>query len=106
MKKLQKRKEQLLKEKRKKHRIADKVTSAFELPAEVLSGAARMIIVDNKNLYVENHKGILEYTGVCIKVLFEKYILNVKGTDLYIKEFEATSMVVSGNIYSLEYILG
>ena len=82
MNKLQKKKEQLLKDKRKKHRIANKITSAFELPAEVLGGAARMIIVDNENLYVENHKGILEYTSICIKVLFEKYILIVKGTEL------------------------
>jgi len=59
--------------------------------------------IGNKELYIENYKGILEYTANCIRVQGKNTYIVVKGRGLKIEHYTEEDMLIKGCISSVDY---
>jgi sporulation protein YqfC len=89
--------------KKKKGKIREKLSTVFELPLEATSGATRMILVNNTDLFLENHKGIREYTLDRVRIHTERHEIVICGKDMELRNMGAENIVITGEITSIEY---
>ena len=61
-----------------------------------------MVLSGNSSLCVENHKGILELSGECVRLALSAGMLAVKGEGLALCGLDRNGLVVQGRILSLE----
>ncbi len=88
----------------KKIGIKEKVTEILELPKEIVLNMPKLTMLGNGDLIVENYKGILEYDEGVIRLNTTSGIIKVKGTNIYIKEITLESIMIFGDIQSLEFM--
>ena len=89
--------------KKKKGKIREKLGTVFELPPEAVSGATRIIMLNNNDLFLENHKGIKEYTLTRVRIHTQRQEIIVKGKDMELKNMGAENLVITGEIASIEF---
>ena len=87
---------------RKKEGILEKTAQVFDLPGDVVAGLPRIELTGNRELRMENHKGILAYGNEEIHVSGGKLIVKVRGTDLELKAMNASELLITGNILGLD----
>ena len=78
-------------------------SNLFELPEEVMLDAPLIMMVGDKELYLENHKGIALYQNDLIKIRIKSGLLKIKGTNLELNQIKSIKLYISGEITSLEY---
>ncbi len=84
--------------------IKEKMTEILELPKEIVLNMPKLTMLGNGDLIVENYKGILEYDEGVIRLNTTSGIIKVKGTNIYIKEITLESIMIFGDIQSLEFM--
>ncbi|OPX46440.1 YabP family protein [Ruminiclostridium hungatei] len=87
----------------KKPNLKERVTEVLELPKEIVLNMPKLTMLGNGDLIVENYKGILEYDEGIIRLNTASGIIRVTGADIYIKEITMESIMIFGNIQSLEF---
>ncbi len=90
--------------KEKAKRIESSLADFFELPRDIVLDLARLTLIGNRQIYLENHKGIVEYDEKRIKVRTKSGTLVITGQDLVIRNLYAAELYVEGGIESLEII--
>ena len=85
----------------KKERIRDKFMKAMELPKGLIVDVPRMTMIGNENFYIENYKGIIEYSDNIIRL---NNGIGVYGNKLNIEEITEDEMFITGNIFSIEFM--
>ncbi len=75
----------------------------LEIPADIVLDLPRITMLGNKQLLVENHKGIIEYTGDLVRIKLSQGELNVAGTELIIGNFQAEQLLVEGTVTQIKY---
>lgn len=76
----------------------------LELPKDLVLDLPRLIIVGQRELYLENHKGIIEYGDTCIKINLARGFLEIEGEKLEIKLIMQDEVSVMGIITSLRFV--
>jgi sporulation protein YqfC len=89
--------------KKRTYKIKESLSNALELPKDIILDEAKITLIGNNNLTIENHKGILEYNEDQIKVNASSGILIVKGSKLQIKSILQEEIVIVGEINSVSY---
>ena len=79
--------------------IADKLS----LPKDVVLDLPRVSICGDKEIFIENHKGIMEYTTSCIRIKSNDGLVYIYGEGLHIIILEPDRMVVNGELSRVEY---
>ena len=87
-----------------KMKIKEKFTELLELPKEIVLDMPKLTMLGNGDLIIENYKGIAEYVEDVLRVNTTSGIIKVKGNNVYIKEITSESIMIYGNILSLEFI--
>lgn len=87
-----------------KKKFKEKFTEILELPKEIVLDMPKLTMLGNGDLIIENYKGIVEYDEDILRVNTTSGIIKVKGTDVYIKEITSDSIMIFGNILSLEFL--
>ena len=64
-------------------------------------GALRVTLTGNSEAWIENYRGILEYTGE--RILLQAKVC-LEGTRLSIDYYTNEDMKISGNISALRYL--
>lgn len=82
----------------------ENIVEKLKLPRDICLGDIRISLTGHQNVWIENYKGILEYTenriilqGKNIKVCFE-------GDRLSIDYYTNEDMKISGNISCIKYL--
>ena len=61
----------------------------LELPKDIILDLPKIIMIGNLQIYIENHKGILEYTDNRIRINTKNGILRIIGKNLMLKNIVA-----------------
>lgn len=69
---------------------------------EVFNGNFKVINFGNKVVFIESFKNIITFETTEITVKLSKGIVKILGENLKIKNMNTTSIIISGNIKSLE----
>ena len=89
---------------KEKKSIKEKFADALEISEEIMLNLPKLIFIGNKNLCIENYKGIIEYSNDIIRINTKSSMLKIIGNNLEIKSITDEEIVIFGKIKSLEFI--
>jgi len=78
------------------------IVQKFELAPEA-AGCLRLTVIDNTNVYIENHKGIAEYTQKKASVYGGAFTVVICGSDLKLERFGRDNVAIRGDIRSVQF---
>lgn len=80
-----------------------KLARVFELPEDIITDIARLTLLGNKQLLIENHKGIIEYAPGQIRVKLNDATLVVKGERLSLGNLQTEQILIEGTVEEIHY---
>ncbi|MBE5868142.1 MAG: sporulation protein [Lachnospiraceae bacterium] len=89
-----------------KRKIFDKetLTQSLKLPGDVMMGALVVTMTGNREAWIENYRGILEYTDSVILLQGKTCQICFQGKKLSIDYYTNEDMKISGYISSVTYL--
>ena len=84
--------------------LREKTAALLDLPAEGVAGTPKVSLTGDRELYLENYKGILAYGKEEIHVNGGPWVLRILGRDLEIKAMRAGEMRITGWVERLELL--
>ena len=75
----------------------------FDLPADLVAGAPPVEVVGNGHVYLENHRGILSYSGEEIAINGEGLVIRVWGSGLELVSMTGDALRIRGQIQRVEW---
>lgn len=84
----------------KREQLAD----ALRLPKDMLFGAPILTATGNHELWVENYKGILEYSRDSIRLQAGNCQISICGSGLLIDYYTSEDMKIVGEIRCISYL--
>lgn len=90
-----------MEEKVRRRGFAEKMAQIFDLPADAVAGLPLIELCGDKQLRVENHRGILAYDPREIHIGGGKVAIRVKGLELELKVMNAGELLITGQIFSV-----
>jgi sporulation protein YqfC len=89
---------------RPKKKIWERAADALDLPADVVAGLPRVEILGCRRLFMENHKGILEYGDEAVDINGGQIVVKVRGQNLELRTMNATELSLDGVIHNVEFV--
>jgi sporulation protein YqfC len=83
--------------------VLEKAAEVFELTGEVLAGLPKITITGCRTVYIENHRGVLEYSDCLIAINGGKATVKINGSGLDIVCMNAKELAVIGQVSSVEF---
>ena len=79
------------------------IVESLRLPKDTMLGAAIVTITGNREAFIENYKGILEYTTQSIVLQGKNCKICFEGKQLSIEYYTNEDMKISGMIDTVRY---
>ncbi len=76
----------------------------FGLPREIVMSMPLIMLLGDRQIYLEQHRGIESFTEEEIKVLLASGSLRIRGSSLIIEEIVPECLKIKGNFSSLSFI--
>lgn len=89
--------------KKKINEIKSNFSEILELPKDIMLDLPKVTLIGNLQLYIENHKGIVEYGNLRIRVNTNAGILRILGKNMIIKTIVTEEIIIVGEIDSIEF---
>lgn len=77
----------------------------FDLPVDVVAGLPHVEVLGDRQLYMENHRGIVSYSGEEIAVSGGGMLLRVRGRDLVLVSMTEDALRIQGTLRSVEWVV-
>ncbi len=77
---------------------------SLQLPKDICMGALRVTLTGNCEAWIENYRGILEYTDCTILLQAKTCQVCFEGTGLSVDYYTNEDMKISGCISSVRYL--
>lgn len=74
------------------------LVESLKLPKDMMMGAFMLSMTGNREAFIENYRGILEYTDTCILLQTKTGQVRFEGTNLVIEYYTNEDMKISGHI--------
>ena len=87
----------------KRKNKASKLDMILNIPQEVSTNNPKLTVIGFEQLYIENHKGILEYQDFFIRLNTHIGIININGFNLKLDEMTTDDILVTGKIDSIDF---
>ncbi len=84
--------------------IKESISELLELPKDIILDLPRITMIGNLQLYIENHKGIVEYSKQRIRINTKNGIVRITGKNLSIKTIITEEIVITGLIQDIEFV--
>lgn len=75
----------------------------FDLPADMVAGLPHVEVVGSSHFYLENHHGILSYSGEEIDINGEGVVIRVFGSGLELVSMTGDALRIRGTIQRVEW---
>ena len=80
------------------------VSEHLNLPADIACGSCIVTAYGRRHIYIENYKGIIEYTSELIKIQGKNCRVLVKGKALCLNYYTDSDMRIDGDIKEVNLI--
>ncbi|MCH5269823.1 MAG: YabP/YqfC family sporulation protein [Lachnospiraceae bacterium] len=77
------------------------LVESLKLPKDMMMGAFMLSMTGNQEAFIENYRGILEYSDTCILLQTKSGQVRFEGTGLIIEYYTNEDMKISGYIQSV-----
>ena len=82
--------------------LLEKTAEVFDLPGDVVAGLPRVELLGERQLRMENHRGILAYGTEEIHISGGKLIIKVRGRELKLRAMNAAELLITGEIAGVD----
>ena len=82
--------------------LLDKTAQALDLPADVLAGLPRVELIGDREVRMENHRGILSYGDEQIHISAGGFVIKIVGEELKLRAMTGLELLVTGRIRGVE----
>lgn len=82
--------------------LLEKTAQVFDLPADVVAGLPRVELVGDREVRMENHRGILAYGEQEIHVSGGAFVIKVMGEGLKLRSMTGIELLITGHISSIQ----
>lgn len=79
------------------------ITDMFEIPQDIILDLPRITMLGNKQLLVENHKGIIEYCSSLVRINVDQGELIVIGRNLLLGNLQTEQILIEGVVEEIKY---
>lgn len=86
-----------------KRTAGDRISELAGVPKETVMDLTKLSFAENRELYIENHKGICEYTDELIKIKTKYSVIRITGADFQISYINKYDLLVEGVFYSITF---
>ena len=92
-------------ENRKRENLAEKASDFLDLPGSLVTSLPRIEISGGRQLLIEQHKGIIEYSPSEISVNAVNGIIWIRGEGLELRAMTEKQLLISGLLRGIEFEL-
>jgi sporulation protein YqfC len=86
-------------------RKINKLTAKLlDLPHDVVFDLPRITMIGQHQLYIENHRGVIQFQSDLLRLALTKGVMEVRGTELVLRAILTEEVFVEGHIISLHYL--
>lgn len=83
--------------------FSEYLADTMRMPKDVLMDLPKISICGDKEIFIENHKGLIEYSDTVVRMKMNDGIVCVHGTDMRIVVMQYDRMVINGNFAGVTY---
>lgn len=87
-----------------RERLSQVMADFMEIPRDLVLDMPKLTLTGQEELYLENHKGIIEYSQHKLKVNLNRGFLEIYGDTLEIAALRSDEMIVVGRITGIQFI--
>ena len=91
-----------MEKKGRRESLLEKTAEVFDLPGDVVAGLPRVELLGDRQLRMENHRGILAYGTEEIHISGGKLIVRVRGSGLTLRAMNAGELLITGEIAGVD----
>jgi len=84
----------------KNHTLMD----SMHLPKDIMQGNMRITLTGNQEAWIENYRGLLEYTDQCIRLQGKNGQVEISGRALCIDYYTNEDMKICGCFHNIKYL--
>ena len=77
---------------------------AMELPKESILNLPLLTMLGREELFIENYKGIIEYSDETVRISTGIGVLKIEGRGLFLKSILPESITLMGTFTAVQYI--
>ena len=88
----------------RKERLLERTAEALELPGDVVAGLPRVELTGDRELRMENHRGILAYGSREIQISGGRLVVKVRGEDLELRAMNAGELLITGTLRGVDLL--
>ena len=85
-------------------RKKESLVESLKLPKDLCMGALKVTMTGNREAWIENYRGILEYSAELILLQAKTCQVSFEGTELSIDYYTNEDMKISGCIRCVRYL--
>ena len=90
----------------KRNHLLARAADFLDLPGDIVAGLPRVEIIGGRELYMENHQGILEYGDSGVVLHGGSVMVRVLGENLELTAMTASELRLKGKrIFSVEFVV-
>ncbi|GAW93443.1 hypothetical protein KKC1_25770 [Calderihabitans maritimus] len=76
----------------------------LEIPREILMDLPKITLIGDQQFIMENHRGIIEFTGNKVRIAAASGEVEVRGNGLVIRSIFSEEIVLEGKIGSVSFV--
>lgn len=88
---------------KRREAISRAMADFLEIPKDLVLDLPKITIIGRNELYLENHRGIIEYTLNLLRINLSRGFVEIEGKDLEIKALMPDEISIYGTIKSIKY---
>lgn len=89
-----------------KRKVKRQFSEILEIPSEVMLDLPKIVLMGNLQLFLENHRGIAEYTPQLVRIAVGEGEIEIAGEDLQLRNILPEEICVEGQIKSILFLGG
>lgn len=84
-------------------RLSKLTAKLLDLPQDVVLDLPRFTMIGNRQLYIENHRGVLHFSSDMLKLGLSQGQLEIHGKELVIRTILPEEVFIEGVISDIKY---
>lgn len=88
---------------KKLNNLEHKLAHLLDIPNDVVFDLPKITLIGNIQLYIENHKGIIEYLPSVIRIAVNTGEVEVTGEELTVRNINREEIHLDGLILSIRF---
>ena len=87
-----------------KNKFKRQLSDYLELPGDIMLDLPKIVLVGNLQVFIENHRGIQEYSPRLVRVVVSDKVVEVTGENLTLRNILPDEICVEGQIFTVSFL--